>query len=170
MCSIDNNLANATHPTQPGDHALRCQLSLWKMIIKIVWAWIAPIGVFSKIQRKLLDLVNSIACLAVHYETDTGREFPQRACKDHPSFLKPTGNCFRSRTLPQEPQLSWDLERPGFHFLDHSQNKVSATKKIIAQPLATCLPLLVHGLLTGTEHLLPARYYVREREPDPKRE
>ena len=80
---------------------------------------------------------NPIACLAVHSETNIEREFPQRAYKDHPLFLKPNGDSLRSGTLPQEPQLNWGLKGPEFHFLDHSQNKVSGIKEIIAQPLAT---------------------------------
>lgn len=85
------------------------------------------------LREKVLALSNPIAHLAVHSETNNQREFPQRVSRDHPSSLKATGDHLKSATLPQEPQLNWGLEGPEFHFLDHKQNKVSGTKKIIVQ-------------------------------------
>lgn len=95
------------------------------------WHELFPSSVFSSIQIIPLALPNPITCLTLHSETNTQKEFPQRAYKDHPFSLKPTGDCLRSGTLPQEPILSWDLEEPGFHFLHHNQNKVNGTMKII---------------------------------------
>lgn len=112
-----------------------------------------PSGVFNSIQRKLLALPNPLACLAVHSETDTKGEFPQRAYRNHPPFHKPSGDCLRSGTLLQGPQLNWGLKGPEFHFLDHSQNKVSGSKEIRAQPLATMFSTLAHLLFQA-----PYRY------------
>ena len=102
---------------------------------------------------------NSIACLAVHSETNSQREFPQRTSGDHPPSLKPTGDHVISGTLPQMLQLNQGLDGSGFHFLDGCQNKVSGTSNIVVQILTTGPSVLEHlplcvSYLWSLKHLL----------------
>lgn len=102
---------------------------------------------------------NSIACLAVHSETNSQRGFPQRTSRDHPPSFKPTGDHVISGTLPEMLQLNQDLYGSEFHFLDCWQSKVSGTSNIVVQLLTTGPSILEHlplyvSSLWSANHLL----------------
>lgn len=81
--------AKATHSFKPEDHQFRCQLSIWKLIIKMFWCEQLLSSVFSSVQIIPLTLPNPVTCLALHSETNTQRNSHRGLKRTIPSPLSP---------------------------------------------------------------------------------